>query len=81
MKQLIYFGAEWCGPCKMIKPQLQASGLPIRYVDVDASPEMASQYNIKNVPTIILVDNNATVIERKTGNAITVRSVQEMLNK
>ena len=81
MKQLIYFGADWCGPCKAIKPQLQSSGLPIRYVDVDASPEMASQYNIKNVPTIILVDNNATVIERKTGNAITVRIVQEMLNK
>ena len=81
MKQLIYFGAEWCGPCKAIKPQLQASGLPIRYVDVDISPLMASQYNIKNVPTIILVDNNATVIERKTGNAITVRVVQEMLNK
>jgi thioredoxin 1 len=81
MKQLIYFGAEWCGPCKAIKPQLQASGLPIRYVDVDASPEMVAHYNIKNVPTIILVDNNANVIERKTGNAITVRVVQAMLNK
>jgi len=81
MKQLIYFGAEWCGPCKMIKPQLQASGLPIRYVDVDASPDMTSHYLIKNVPTIILVDNNANVIERKTGNAITVQVVNEMLNK
>jgi thioredoxin 1 len=81
MKQLIYFGAEWCGPCKMIKPQLQSSGLPIRYVDVDASPDMVSIYNIKNVPTIILVDNNANVIERKTGNAITVQVVNEMLNK
>ena len=81
MKQLIYFGAEWCGPCKMIKPQLQASGLPIRYVDVDVSPEMAANYNIKNVPTIILVDNNATVIDRKTGGSITVQVVKEMLNR
>ena len=81
MKQLIYFGAEWCGPCKAIKPQLQASGLPIRYVDVDASPEMAAHYTIRNVPTIILVDNNATVIDRKTGGSITVQVVQEMLNK
>ena len=81
MKQLIYFGAEWCGPCKMIKPQLQSSGLPIRYVDVDVSPDMASHYNIKNVPTIILVDNNATIIERKTGGAITVNVVKAMLNK
>lgn len=81
MKQLIYFGAAWCGPCKSIKPQLQASGLSIRYVDVDASPDMANHYNIRNIPTIILVDNNAVVIERKTGTAISVQSVQEMLNK
>ena len=81
MKQLIYFGADWCGPCKAIKPQLQSSGLPIRYVDVDASPEMAAHYTIRNVPTIILVDNNATVIDRKTGGSITVQVVREMLNK
>lgn len=81
MKQLIYFGAAWCGPCKTIKPQLQSSGLPIRYVDVDVSPDMTNHYNIRNIPTIILVDNNAVVIERKTGTAISVQSVQEMLNK
>ena len=79
MKQLIYFGAEWCGPCRMIKPQLQASGLSIRYVDVDSSPEMASHYGIRNVPTIILVANGET-ISKKIGNAITIESVKQMLN-
>ena len=79
MKQLIYFGAEWCGPCRVIKPQLQASGLSIRYVDVDASPEMASHYGIRNVPAIILVDNGET-ISKKVGTAITVESVKQMLN-
>lgn len=81
MKQLIYFGAEWCGPCKMIKPQLQTSGLPIRYIDIDENPKMAEHYTIKNVPTIILVDNNATVLDKRIGNAITVPVVREMLNK
>jgi thioredoxin-like negative regulator of GroEL len=79
MKQLIYFGADWCGPCKVIKPQLVASGLDIRYVDVDSSPEMASHYGIRNVPTIILV-GNGELISRKVGTAITVEAVKQMLN-
>ena len=79
MKQLIYFGAEWCGPCNAIKPQLLAEGLPIRYVDVDASPEMASYYMIRNVPTIILV-GNGEIVDRKTGSMITVAAVKQMLN-
>ena len=55
MKQLIYFGAEWCGPCKMVKPRLQEANLPIRYVDVDASPQMASDYLVKMILYIIKV--------------------------
>ncbi len=81
MKQLIYFGAEWCGPCKMIKPQLQSAGLPIRYIDVDENPAMAEHYAIRNVPTIVLVDNNAIILDKKIGSAITVPVVREMLNK
>ena len=81
MKQLIYFGAEWCGPCKAIKPQLQASGLPIKYVDVDADPKIAEYYSIRNVPTIILTDLNAEALDKRVGNAITVQAVKEMLNK
>lgn len=81
MKQLIYFGAEWCGPCKAIKPQLQASGLPIKYIDVDADPKIAEYYSIRNVPTIILTDLNAEALDKRVGNAITVQAVKEMLNK
>ena len=78
-KELIYFGAEWCGPCKAIKPQLQASGLSIRYVDVDTSVEMASYYAIRNVPTIVLV-KNGEASSKLVGSAITVAAVKQMLN-
>lgn len=81
MKQLIYFGAEWCGPCKAIKPQLQASGLSIKYVDVDVDPKIAQYYSIRNVPTIILTDLNGNALDKRIGNAITVQAVKEMLNK
>ena len=78
-KELIYFGAEWCGPCKTIKPQLLAANLPIRYVDVDLSPQMASHYGIRNIPTIILVMNGEAA-KRVVGDSITVEVVKQLLN-
>ena len=78
-KELIYFGAEWCGPCKIIKPQLLAANLPIRYVDVDLSPQMASHYGIRNIPTIILVMNGEAA-KRVVGESITVEVVKQLLN-
>ena len=79
MKQVIYFGAEWCGPCQQIKPQLRAAGLPIQYIDVDQNREITERYGIRNVPTVILLQNGE-ITDRKTGNMITVSAVKQMLN-
>ena len=79
MKQVIYFGADWCGPCKSIKPQLIAANLPIRYVDVDKSPQMASDYLVKSIPAVLLI-LNGEVSKRVIGTAITPDVVREMLN-
>jgi thioredoxin 1 len=78
-KELIYFGAEWCGPCKAIKPQLLAANLPIRYVDVDMSPQMASNYGIRNIPTIILVVDGE-VSKKIVGDSINPTAVKQLLN-
>ena len=57
---LVDFFAEWCGPCKMMKPVLQqlheAMGNEIRIikVDIDKSPAASSAYNVNSVPTLIL---------------------------
>ena len=80
MNKLIYFGAEWCGPCKLLKPQLKASGLAIKFIDVDLKPDEAAKYSIRNIPTIIAV-NNSNVVARKVGGEITIAAVQQMLNK
>jgi thioredoxin 1 len=59
MKQIIFFGASWCGPCKAFKPVMESlqSEMSITFIDVDSSPQTATQYNVRSVPTTILVEN------------------------
>ena len=76
MKQILYFSAPWCGPCKMFKPKmeaLKAEGLPIQFIDVDQQPDMAQQYGIRNVPTIVFVNGGA-----ETNRVIGVKSKEEI---
>ncbi len=54
------FWAEWCGPCNMLAPVIEAlSGkyagtVTVGKVDVDAEPELAAQYRVFSIPTMIL---------------------------
>lgn len=68
MKQLIYFSNDNCGPCKMFKPIMQsiAQQYPVRFVDTMQEMNFTKSYNIRAIPTVVLVDNGNEVM-RKTG--------------
>lgn len=82
MKQILYFTATWCGPCKLLKPKIQAmqSQLPITILDVDTNTEAVGKYSIRNVPTII-VTNGGNEVGRLIGNNITQERIVELYNK
>ena len=59
MKGFIYFSAEWCQPCKILGPIMEqvAKQVPVNKVNVDYDVTLTKQYNVTNVPTVVLVDN------------------------
>ncbi len=64
---LVDFYAEWCGPCKMLAPVLEnITSIPIIKVDTDLHMQLATQYGIMSVPTLIFF-RNGQEIKREIG--------------
>ena|ERR1051326_3734201 len=69
---LIDFFAEWCGPCKLMKPILtdlrkrMGDKIRILKVDVDRSPVVSSAFEIQSVPTLMLIQNK-NILWRQAG--------------
>jgi thioredoxin 1 len=69
MKQLLKFSATWCGPCKALAKNFEhvtLGDVELVSIDIDNQMEEAKQYNIRGVPTMVLLENGVEV-KRKSG--------------
>lgn len=69
--KVLKFYAEWCGPCKglsmIINGAKEKSDVVVEDVNIDENVFMATNFNIRGVPTLVLVDKDENEIRRKVG--------------
>jgi len=77
MKQLWYFTADWCAPCKALGPTMNrvAEQISVNKINIDYEADVVQKYGVRNIPTVILVENGQEV-RRFTGN----RSYNDVIN-
>ena len=78
MKKILFFSAPWCGSCKILKPRINAleqEGLiEVEHLNSDNNPDLAIKYSIKNIPTLILLEN-----EEEVGRLSGAKSKEQIL--
>ena len=82
---LVDFWAEWCGPCKMLTPTIDAISeeyndrSTIVKVNVDEAPAIATKYGIRSIPSLLFF-NKGKVVEQKVG-AVSKEELTSVLDK
>ena len=70
MLRVIKFGADWCGPCRMLKPVLTevqlSTGIVIDDINVDEHQAAAAEYGVRSIP-VVVIEKDGEEVDRFVG--------------
>ena len=78
--KLIKIGAEWCGPCKTLDKKLEGfNTCPLEKYDVDTeeAEPIVDKYNVRNVPVLVLVDDEKDEVVKKWVGSATIDEINK----
>jgi len=91
MKQIFYFTAEWCGPCRSLGPVMEKASetilnenkgnwasIPIEKINIDYETDRTKAANVMSVPTVVLAENGQEV--RRFVGAKSYQEVMQFIN-
>jgi thioredoxin 1 len=67
MYKLLIFSADWCKPCKALEPIIDSleplydAEVEFKHVDIEKDLDLVEDYHIKNVPTLVYIDNDGEI--------------------
>ena len=77
MRKILYFTAAWCAPCKALSPIMDSLQGQINFdkIDVDTNTDLSTQYGVRGVPSLVLVENGNEV-----GRLVGAQTKETILN-
>ena len=80
---LLDFYAEWCGPCRMVSPLVdeiadENAEYLICKINVDEEPELASNFGVSSIPTLVVMKNGEIV--NKSIGVVSKTEIEQVLN-
>ena len=82
MRHILYFTAEWCNPCKRVRPIAEEldrdNVIKFQFIDADDNSDLCRKFDIKSVPTFILVEDGKEV--KRINGAKTREQLEEFIH-